>query len=167
MSKNYRNYSPVKQNFKMSCWAASLEWWTKYMSPTKSLQFQSALIYEAREKGYSPNVDPLDENYGGMEIQNIETILKRADLFGMSAARIKTFDLSPEYMNAKLAKGPMFISYYEASVGGGHANIIINCKTKSNGSASVRVMEPNTGQFLRRDIAYYYNDGDTIIGWLN
>lgn len=168
MSKNYRNYTPVGQNFKMSCWAACLEWWTRYMSPLKPISFQSSLIYDARAKGYSPAVDALDDTYGGMEIQHIETMLKRADLFGMNAARITTFDLTPEYMKEKLAKGPFFISYYEQRVSGAHANIIINCKTKSDGSATVRVMEPdNGGGFKRRDISYYYNNGDTIIGWLS
>ncbi len=167
MAKHYRNYNPVKQNFGMSCWAASLEWWTTYMSPLKPIQYQSSLIYEARAKGYSPNVDPLDANYGAMEIQHIETMLKRTDLFGMNTARMKSFELTPEFIKEKLAKGPIFISYYEQSVGGGHANIIINCKTNKKDSSSVRVMEPNIPKFVRRDLIYYYNDGDMIIGWLN
>ncbi len=166
MSKNYKQFSPVRQNFKMSCWAASLEWWSRYMSPQKPLTFQSSLIYEARDLGYSPNVDPLDPNYAALQIEHTETMLKRPDFAGMSAARVSSFDLTPTYLKEKLARGPIFISYYDASVGGGHANIIINCKTKSNGISSVRVMEPSTGTFIRRTIDFYYNDGDTIIGWL-
>jgi len=166
MAKSYKHFSPVKQNFKMSCWAASLEWWTRFMSPAKSIQFQSSLIYDARDKGYSPNVEPLDDNYGGMEIQHIETVLKSAE-FGMTTARMKCFEMTPEFINEKLAKGPVFISYYEPKVGGGHANIIINCKTKWDGSATMRVMEPDIPKYEKRHISYYYNDGDMILGWLN
>jgi hypothetical protein len=166
MSKNYKQFSPVKQYFDMSCWAASLEWWSRYMSPQKTLKVQSSLIYEARDLGYSPNVAPLEPDYAALQIEHTETMLRRPDFAGMNAARVSSFDLTPTYLKEKLAKGPMFISYYDASVGGGHANIIINCKTKSTGISSVRVMEPRTGTFERRTIDFYYNDGETIIGWL-
>jgi hypothetical protein len=136
------------------------------MGSQKPLTFQSSLIYEARDLGYSPNVAPLEPDYAALLIEHAETMLRRPNFAGMNAARVSSFDLTPTYLKEKLARGPMFISYYDASVGGGHANIIINCKTKSNGISSVRVMEPRTATFERRTIDFYYNDGDTIIGWL-
>ena len=167
MAKNYKNYRPVKQSFKMSCWAACLEWWSKYMSPTKPILTEIGLVYEARAEGMSPQVDAFDANYGGLEIQHIETMIERNDLCGMVGDRISSFSLTPEFINQKLAKGPMFISYHEPKVGGGHANIIIKCKTDWRGLSMLTVMEPDTGKFEKRTIDYYYNDGDTIIGYLN
>ena len=136
------------------------------MSPAKQISVQSMLIYDARAEGHSPKVDAYDETYGGMEIEHIQTTLQKSD-FGMSTARMKCFEMTPEFINEKLAKGPVFISYHEPSVNGGHANIIINCKTKWDGSATLRVMEPNVPKYEKRHISYYYNDGDMILGWLS
>lgn len=165
MAKSYKNYSPVRQYFKMSCWAACMEWMSIFMSPQKPILGQGSLIYQARDLGYSPNVDAFDENYGGMEIQNIQEMLKKSDLLSLTTTRLTSFTLTPEFIREKLAKGPVFIAYYEPEVSGAHANVIINCKTSNSGMTKLRVMEPKTPVYTKRELAYYYNDGDAIIGW--
>lgn len=165
MAKYYRNVRPVPQTYPMSCWAASLEWWTRYMSPTRLVTMEQWLIDEYR--AFTANVSDTDPNYGAMKADYMLTLLNEKHLFKMGTAYKSGYNLTPDYLNEKLAKGPVFISYYEGdpNVDGGHCNVIINCKvTENTGLAMCRTMEPATGTFMKKCLDHYYT-GDVILGW--
>lgn len=172
MSKKYKSIKPVRQIDDMACWAASLEWWLKYMSPKYPVSSQLDLMAEFSSETYYPE-DMDDPNFGGLSDSGMLNILN-ASRFNLGTAYKNGPSVTFEYLSEKLKNGPAIVAFLDwvacsATPGDtrlNHVNIVIKAKKHDNGIVQMTVMEPRTGTFEKYRTISYYQSGDMIIGWV-
>ena len=153
MGKDYRNIKAVKQIDSTTCWAAGLVWWLK----------------AARERSDFTQEDLLQEYLVYWKDTADGTITKHGmsnlvydSRWRMSVQWLLAFQFSVTYLNEHLARGPIYVGYYEKKVKGNHVNVIYEA-IGSGDSPRVRVMEPNGGKHKVRTLAYYQGTGEIIL----
>lgn len=171
MAKNYKSVKPVKQIDDMACWAASLEWWLKYMSPKHPVSEQVDLMAEFSEHTYYPE-DIDDPNFGGLSDEGMLNILN-APRLNLGTAYKNGASVTFDYLSEKLKKGPVIVAFLDWIAAGAtpgdtrlnHVNVVIKAKKYDNGIVNLTVMEPRNGTFEKYRTISYYQQGDVIIGW--
>lgn len=171
MGKKYKSIKPVRQIDDMACWAASLEWWLKYMSPKYPISEQVDLMAEFSSQTYYPE-DINDPNFGGLSDEGMLNILN-APRLNLGTAYKSGPTVTYDYLSEKLKKGPAIVAFLDwgatAATPGetrlNHVNVVIKAKKHDNGIVALTVMEPRTGTFESYRTISYYQAGDVIIGW--
>ncbi len=118
MGSKYRNVKAIGQEYKNSCWAASLAWWLK---ATNKRNIEEWEILDDDE--YS---DLWDTPTGSTTIseEGLLKVMKDAR-WGMTHQKIENgSDLTGAVLAAHLNFGPVYIGYQDVVVGGGHVNVI-------------------------------------------
>lgn len=173
MASKYKSIKPVKQFDDMACWAASLEWWLKYMSPKYPVSDQINLMAEFSSETYYPE-DETDENFGGLSDASMLNILN-APRFNLGTAYKNGASVTYDFLKEKLKNGPAIVAFLDkgatsattpAETRLNHVNIVIKAKKQDNGVIKMTVMEPRTGTFEKYRTITYYQHGDVIIGWV-
>ena len=161
MTKDYKQINPVAQIEPMSCWAASMEWWLRYMTPgirTFRTQDEIAAITEIY-KHIDYNIE--GPGYGGLSEAGVIALCKVFDL------NYKIFSaLTLENIRTILVESmsPLLVIYNDINAGGYHANIIIKRFKTFGTPRGVIAMEPNGGSFQYRFIEYY-NRGQLYLAY--
>lgn len=171
MAKNYKSINPVKQIDDMACWAASLEWWSKYMSPKQPISTQLDLMAEFSEHTYYPENEN-DPNFGGLSEEGLLNILNTPRL-NLGTAYKNGASVTFDYLSEKLKNGPAIVAFLDGAAAGSnpggtrlnHVNVIVKVKKNENGTVKVTAMEPRNGTFQKYRVISYYQNGDVIIGW--
>jgi hypothetical protein len=171
MAKKYKSVRPVKQMDDMSCWAASLEWWLRYMSPKYPIATQLDLLSEFKSQTFYPE-DENDPNFGGLTDAAMLNILN-APRLKLCTAYKNGPSVTYDYLRDKLKHGPAIIAYLDWVAAEGtpgntrlnHVNVLIDVKKYDNGIVMMTVMEPRTGTFETYRTISYYQQGDVILGW--
>jgi hypothetical protein len=153
MEKDYSTIPAIMQFDPMACWAACMEWWLQYMSPTRPITTQYDLAKELKDYTYLPE-DNDDENFGGLTREGMLVLIGKTR-FKMKAKEMAGISLSSYYLNKKLKKGPVLISFYDIEAGGYHANVIVDASSDGRGNQSVAAMEPRNRMFTGRPIIHY------------
>lgn len=144
----------VKQEDKTSCWAACLEWWLKAV-PNRPSQEQWEIIADYSQYW---------ETTPGGTISKLGMCKLVYDArWRMQVQYQVAFNMREETLLEHLARGPVYIGYYEKKVNGNHVNVIYD-SYKSGGILKLRVMEPNGGKHRVRHFSYYTRgSGDVIL----
>lgn len=162
MEKDFSTVPATQQIDEMSCWAASMQWWLSYMSPTRPFDTQEQLLHEFRKHTFLPD-DYDTENYGGLSKEGLIQMLKTTR-FKMKHKEMAGISLSSHYLGKKLAKSPVIVSFYDITGGGYHVNVIVRAVSDGRGNQSISAMEPRTGGFLTRTILHY-QQGNVVLGY--
>ncbi|MBS1796488.1 MAG: hypothetical protein JSS81_21740 [Acidobacteria bacterium] len=170
-TKNYKTIKPVPQIDDMACWAASLEWWLKYMSPKLPVATQWDLMIDFKSETYYPE-DINDPNFGGLSDSGMLNILN-APRFNLGTAYKSGPSMTYEFLSEKLKNGPVIIAFLDWVAAGGspgetrlnHCNVVIKAKKTESGVVNLTVMEPRKGTFEKYRTISYYQQGDVILGW--
>lgn len=166
MEKDYNLIPAVWQFDPMACWAASMEWWLRYMSPNRTITTQFDLAKEFQKYTYLPeddDADAPDENFGGLTKDGLLKMIE-TKRFKMKHKSLSGVSLSSYYLGLKLKKSPVFISFYDVTAGGYHANVLVKAVSDGRGNQSVTAMEPRTRVFMTRPIIHY-QQWNVVIGY--
>lgn len=129
---------PVSQFGDMTCWAASMEWWSQMTCRTPMSQDDLLLRYI---KHFD---DGLSET-GLKRLMNDPIWKMKREVTSTSKANIETFVKA-------LENGPIILGYYEKNVGGKHV-------------ISVYDLDQNSGELYAMDPgATAINNGDSYLG---
>ena len=139
------------------CWGASLEWWLRCMSSSRTITNQNDLM--SRFVDYWEQAD--GPNYGTVTAENLVRIMAspsiRMDYTLRPAGRWDS-----ALVTEKLAISPVLIAYLEVEVNGFHVNVIHSLNNTP--TADVNVMDPNRGRYRTRNNARFIT-GDYLLGW--
>jgi len=159
--RNSANYPrPVAQFDPTACWAASLEWWLRCMSVTRTIRNQLTLINEfvAHWDSSNPETNP---NYGTITAQGLVDILDSSSI-RMNYVVRGAGTWNRAHVEEKLALSPVLIAYNETEVNGFHLNVIHSLNPTT--TADVNVMDPNRGRYRTRSHTRF-NTRDYILAW--
>ena len=153
MVKDFSTVPGVQQFDDMACWAACMEWWLRYMSPKRDITTQFDLVNEFRNDTYLPASES-DPNFGGLSHEGMIKMIGKKR-FHMKAKEMAGISLSSYYLNKKMKKSPVLITFYDITAGGYHANVLVDAASDGRGNQTVKCMEPRTGSFTVRPIIHY------------
>lgn len=153
MSKTYHNLKAAKQIDETTCWAASLSWWLKAVGGRGEFT-QEDLLQEYAQYWKSTSDGTITK--AGM------SKLVYDPRWRMDVQWILGFQFSEAILAEHIARGPIYIGYYEKKVGGNHVNVIYQSLEKS-GEIRVKVMEPDGGKHRTRNLSYYRGSGELIL----
>jgi hypothetical protein len=168
VSNPYPNTEQAPQKQQNSCWAACMAWYTKNVLGTEAYSedtiWQMAsfkAMYETRSTdGYRWRVD--GKKYGSLETQELISFLQSTP-WNLSANSFPT--LSGSMIQTRLAKGPVFVGYYDLSGATWHVNVICGYDADLD---MVVAMEPRSGQFMDKSIAdFTVSSSFNVLGWRN
>lgn len=132
MASYYRRLPPlVAQTMSDSCWAASLESWTRVMSG-RAPQRQQDLI-DAYANADNGGLDPTTG------------IPPLADDIGLSYEVVVGSDVTDEYLADKLRSSGHLILVYNTGGGFSHAVVVYGVGRPSGGALNASVMNPEHG----------------------
>lgn len=169
MAKNYTTVNPVKQMDDMACWAASMQWWLSYMSPKRSVMNQLDIIAipKIAKHTYYPEdseTGNADSNFGGLTKDGMKAMFNHPP-FKMQYKKYGAGSLKMSSIKSRLKKSPVLIIYYDSTVGGYHANVIVSVDEIFWGlTESVRTMEPRNPSFESRFLSCYTSN-EVYLGW--
>lgn len=164
MTRDYNTVAPVTQFDEMACWAASMEWWLSYMSPTRPVMTQYDVIAikkVAAETFYPEDYDTT--NFGGLTKKGMDALFGHPP-FKMQKKRYGIGNFSLLSIKKRISKSPLVIIYNDGVVGGYHANVIVSLNQLYGYDFSVTAMDPRTGTFEPRFLSWYTSD-ELYIGW--
>lgn len=156
MSKNYHNIKAVRQIDETTCWAASLEWWLKAVVNRGEMTQEDAL-----QKYHAFWKDEVD----GVISKKGMFALVSDPLWQMSVQWCQAFQFTPAVLAEHLARGPIYVGYYEKKVKGNHVNVIYKAVDSYEKGDTMRigVMEPSGGKHKTRHLNYYQGRGEIIL----
>lgn len=156
MDINYHNLRAVRQIDETTCWAASLEWWLKAVGGRGEFTQEDLLQkYHAYWK---------DEPDGVISKKGMFALVGDP-LWRMSVQWCQGFQFTPAVLEEHLARGPVYVGYYEKKVSGNHVNVIykaLDSFAKGN-TMRISVMEPSRGRHKTRHLNYYQGHGEIIL----
>lgn len=158
--KDYASVTPVQQFDNMACWAASMEWWLKYMSPKRNVVDQINIL---TINGVAQNTDP---NTGGLNQAGMKALFNHGP-FRMRHKRYAGGSMDTTKINGRLMrKGPIVIIYNEPAVNGYHANVIVPPRDYANTTSLLYLttMDPNTATFENRPFQHYMRN-EYFMAW--
>jgi hypothetical protein len=153
MSKNYRNITAEKQIDETTCWAAALVWWLKAVRNRTDFTQEDLLQEYIAYWRDAPD--------GAITKYGMSNLVYDAR-WRMSVQWPLAFQFFPTILREHLARGPIYIAYYEKKVKGNHVNVIYEA-IDSGDSPRLRVMEPNGGKHKVRPFSYYQGVGELIL----
>jgi hypothetical protein len=165
MSKDYTQTMPVLQLGAMNCWAASMEWWLKYMSPERAIMYQDQIAaIENIDKHIDYNVD--SPQYGGLTEDGMKALCLE---FQMDYLVYGTGNLGIDLNTIKYrldnSGAPLLIVFQDPAVQGGlHANVIVRRFKTLGVTRGVVAMEPRNPSFSYRFMEYYQM-GNAMLAW--
>lgn len=169
MARDYTTVSPVKQFDDMACWAASMEWWLAYMGGSRPQlsQYDVIGIKKVKDNSYYPedsDTGNADQNFGGLTKNGMKALFNHAP-FKMQYKRYGAGALKMENIKKRLKKSPIVIMYYDSTVQGYHANVIVKVDEILWGlTETVKSMEPRNPSFESRFLSWYIS-GEVYLGW--
>ena len=169
MAKDYNTVSPVKQFDDMACWAASMEWWLAYMGGSRPQikQLDIISIDKINDNTYYPEDSEegnSDENMGGLTKKGMKALFNHAP-FKMQYKKYGAGSLKLTSLKKRLKKSPIVIMYYDSTVGGYHANVVVHAGDILFGlTEGVISMEPRNPSFVSRFLSWF-TGGEVYIGW--
>ncbi|MHC5536889.1 hypothetical protein ACYOEI_01285 [Singulisphaera rosea] len=158
--------APVQQMDPTCCWAASLEFWSRKMSPGRTVQTQLQLIKQYKSYwDVSSTSGQVPEQYGTITGGQLISIMNEAR-WRMDVTSFKGSQLKESLVSKMLKEGPFVLGYHDFTVGGGHANVILSIEAHLapwadltlgdlGGTYLVSSMDPGTGVFTSRYLEYY------------
>jgi len=160
----YKHITPIKQSHRNSCWAACLAWWCKAVNNNTGItqrELRNDDELEAMYKNYGGvTLRRKDENYGTLEDDEMLWLLQQAR-WGMSVQQFTSLTVND--IKQKLAKGPVYIGYFDAYANGNHVNVICGFDDQTS---MCEVMEPRTGRFVEKGIMdLTFNSAMILLGW--
>jgi hypothetical protein len=167
MAKDYTTVAPVKQFDDMACWAASMEWWLRYMSPKRSIMTQIDIVALPKLKAHTSmpeeTVIGSSANFGGLTAKGMKELFNHSP-FRMKHKTYSVGELTLGTLVKRLKSGPAVIIYNDLTVGGFHANVIIHGLETVLGIQiqSVKAMDPSNGTFETRFFSWYTRDEVTL-----
>lgn len=153
MNGNYRNIKAVKQIDETTCWAASLEWWLKVVGGRG--EFTQEDLLKEYHQYWKDTPDGTITKAGMMS-------LVYDPRWRMNVQWTYAYQFSEAILEEHIARGPIYIGYYEKKVSGNHVNVIYQAIDKGSYSR-LKVMEPNGGKHKIRNHSYYQGIGEIII----
>ena len=155
----YWKFAPVKQDDPTECWAASLDWWSQ-VTPGRTHVGKMTLLsdyvryWDTRDTlpDGSPNPD-----YGTMPPENMKKVMDEAR-WNMKTDVIAGAKFTMEFINARLANGPLMIGFNRVGLGG-HA-VCIYGATPTHYAA----MDPDGGKYIGRAASYYTQSPAILVG---
>jgi hypothetical protein len=167
ITKEYATVSPVKQFDDMACWAASLEWWLSYMggSRPQMSQYDIIGIKSVKDKSYYPedsDAGNADQNFGGLTKAGMKALFNYSP-FKMQYKRYGAGSLKMSSLKKRLKKSPIMIMYYDSTVQGYHANVIVSINDLWV-TETITTMEPRNPSFEGRWLQQFTGD-ELYLGW--
>ncbi len=169
MAKDYSIVSPVQQFDDMACWAASMEWWLNYMGGSRPQlsQYDIIGIKKIKDNSYYPSdtdTGNADQNFGGLTKEGMKALFNHSP-FKMQYKRYDAGALKISSIKKRLKKSPIVIMYYDSTVQGYHANVIVKAEDVFFGLADGIVsMEPRNPSFESRFLMWF-TTGELYLGW--
>jgi hypothetical protein len=169
MARDYTTVSPVQQFDDMACWAASMEWWLNYMggSRPQMTQYDIIQIKKVKDNSYYPedtDEGNADQNFGGLTKAGMKALFNYSP-FKMQYKKYGAGALKLASLTKRLKKSPIVIMYYDATVQGYHANVVVKAEEVLWGLANgVTSMEPPNPSFESRFLSWF-TSGEVYIGW--
>ena len=145
MGKDYRNIKGVKQIDETTCWAAGLVWWLKAVR--NRTDFTQEDLLQEYIAYWRDTPDGAITKYG------MHTLVNDVR-WRMSSKWIVPYMFTSTLLNENLARGPVYIGYYEKKAKGNHVNVIYEA-IGNDASPRLRVMEPNGGKHKVKPFSYY------------
>lgn len=168
-TKDYNTVSPVRQFDDMACWAASMEWWLAYMGGSRPVlnQYDIIDIDKVKDNSYYPedtDTGNADANFGGLTKAGMKALFDHKP-FKMQYKRYGAGSLKLASLKKRLKKSPIVIMYYDSTVGGYHANVVVYAGDLLFGlTEGVVSMEPRNPSFESRFLSWY-TANEVFIGW--
>lgn len=168
MAKDYTTVSPVQQFDDMACWAASMEWWLSYMGGSRPLLNQYDIIGIKKVKDNSFYPDDTDagnanSNFGGLTKAGMKALFNHPP-FKMQYKRYSAGSLKMSSLKKRLKKSPIVIMYYDSTVQGYHANVIVKVNDLFGLTETITSMEPRNPSFEARWLMQFTSD-ELYLGW--
>ena len=169
MARDYATVSPVLQFDQMACWAASMEWWLRYMGGSRPQLSQYDIISIQAVKDatfYPPDNDAgnANQDFGGLTKDGMKALFDHPP-FRMQYKQYGAGSLRLSSLEKRLKKSPIVIIYYNSSVQGYHANVVVKAEEILWGMAtSIKVMEPQNPSFEPQFLSWF-TARELYIGW--
>jgi hypothetical protein len=138
------------------------------MSPKRSVmnQINILAIPKIAENTYYPEetVTGSDSDFGGLTKEGLKAMFNHS-AFKMQYKKYPAGSLKLESIRKRLKKSPVFIAYYDPSVGGYHANVIVSINDMFWGLPEmIETMEPRHPSFESR-LLFWYTSKEVCLGW--
>jgi hypothetical protein len=168
MAQSYTTVCPVQQFDDMACWAAAMEWWLTFMggSRPQMSQYDITAIKAVADKTFIPpdtdsgNANP---NFGGLTEDGMKALFNYSP-FRMKYKRYSYGALKMSSLKKRLIKSPIVIIYYDSSVNGFHANVVVHIRELLAGLETIVAMEPRDPSFTDRFLNWFKSD-EVYIAW--
>lgn len=164
----YSRVPAIKQNHKNGCWAACMEWWSKGVLGWGGFTQDNLREIDWIKEMYETNSSTgnkwskYGKNYGTLEKHELIMYLE-CQPWALTTQEMTNFNAN--FLQAKLAKAPVVIGFYDLSGNTWHVNII--CGYDAAFDMAV-VMEPRTGEFLDKGFSEFSAKSNFhILAWKN
>jgi hypothetical protein len=166
VSNPYSGTDAIKQHHRNGCWAACLEWYCRCVLGTTGYTQDGIRQISGVKALYESNASTgtryrtWSKKYGTLETNELIALLQSSPWF-LSSAKVTNFNGS--VLQPRLARGPVFVGFYDLSGNTWHVNIICNYDSTLDMAVA---MEPRSGKFLDKSMADFTVDSPfNVLGW--
>jgi len=166
VSNPFSSTKPVKQHHRNGCWAACLEWWCKCILGTTGYtqdgirKMSGVKAMYKSDSATGKKYKTKSKMYGTLETHEFIGLLQSSPWY-LGAG--DTTQFNGAMLQTKLARGPVFVGFYDLSGNTWHVNIICNYDPALDMAV---VMEPRDGEFQDKAFASFtVNSSFNVLGW--